>query len=60
VTEKNRILYHWRIRTEKEVTPDELGILVTNLFQSAGATTWEPRKEVLETMRNLPGVSRIF
>ena len=37
VTEKNRILYHWRIRTEKEVTPDELGILVTNLFQSAGA-----------------------
>ena len=37
VTEKNRILYHWRIRTEREVTADELGILVTNLFQSAGA-----------------------
>jgi type III pantothenate kinase len=37
VSEKNRILYHWRIRTEKEVTPDELGILVTNLFQSVGA-----------------------
>jgi len=36
VTQENRILYHWRIRTEKDVTADELGILVTNLFQSAG------------------------
>jgi type III pantothenate kinase len=36
VTEKDRVLYHWRIRTEKEVTADELGILVGNLFQSAG------------------------
>jgi type III pantothenate kinase len=36
VTEENRILYHWRIRTEKEVTSDELGILVNNLFQSSG------------------------
>lgn len=38
VTDKDRILYHWRIRTEKEVTPDELGILVSNLFQSVGMT----------------------
>ena len=37
VIDKNRILYNWRIRTEKEVTPDEIGIIVTNLFQSAGA-----------------------
>jgi type III pantothenate kinase len=36
VTDKERILQHWRIRTEKEVTPDELGILVGNLFQSVG------------------------
>lgn len=36
VTDKDQILCHWRIRTEKEMTPDELGILVTNLFQSAG------------------------
>jgi len=36
VTDKDRITYHWRIRTEKDATPDELGILVTNLFQSAG------------------------
>lgn len=36
VTDKERILQHWRIRTEKEVTSDELGILVGNLFQSVG------------------------
>ncbi|MBU0989751.1 MAG: type III pantothenate kinase [Proteobacteria bacterium] len=36
VTEKERILYHWRIRTEKETTPDELGILVGTFFQWKG------------------------
>ena len=34
VTEGDRILYHWRIRTEKEMTPDELGITVSNLFRN--------------------------
>jgi len=36
VTENGQVLKHWRIRTEKDVTSDELGILVTNLFRSAG------------------------
>ncbi|MEE9418326.1 MAG: type III pantothenate kinase [Desulfatiglandaceae bacterium] len=36
VTKDDKILQHWRIRTEKETTPDELGVLVTNLFHSAG------------------------
>jgi type III pantothenate kinase len=31
----NEILYHWRIRTEKDVTADELGVLVANLFRNA-------------------------
>ena len=35
VTDKGKILKHWRIRTEKDITPDELGILVGNLFRSA-------------------------
>ncbi|MCP4578544.1 MAG: type III pantothenate kinase [Deltaproteobacteria bacterium] len=35
VTDKGNILQHWRIRTEKDITPDELGILVSNLFMSA-------------------------
>ncbi|RLC27604.1 MAG: type III pantothenate kinase [Deltaproteobacteria bacterium] len=36
LAEEDRILCHWRIRTEREITPDELGILVSNLFQPAG------------------------
>ena len=36
VTEGDTIRRHWRIRTETEVTADELGILVTNLFQWSG------------------------
>jgi len=35
VTEEGRILYHWRIRTERDATPDELAILVRSLFQSS-------------------------
>lgn len=36
VTNEDRILNHWRIRTETDVTPDELGIMMINLFQAAG------------------------
>lgn len=35
VVEENRILNHWRLRTEKDVTSDELGVLISNLFQMA-------------------------
>jgi len=35
LADKGRILKHWRVRTEREVTPDEMGVLVNNLFQSA-------------------------
>ncbi|MDY7038703.1 MAG: type III pantothenate kinase, partial [Thermodesulfobacteriota bacterium] len=33
VTNQGKIQDHWRIRTEKEVTADEFGILVSNLFR---------------------------
>jgi len=33
VTNKGKIQDHWRIRTEKEVTADEFGILISNLFR---------------------------
>lgn len=36
VTRDEEVVRHWRIRTETEVTPDELGILVNNLFQWSG------------------------
>ncbi|MBU2498200.1 MAG: type III pantothenate kinase [Proteobacteria bacterium] len=32
VTDGDRILNHWRIRTERDITADELGIMVGNLF----------------------------
>ncbi|UCB47631.1 MAG: type III pantothenate kinase [Deltaproteobacteria bacterium] len=34
VTDKNQVLEHWRVRTEKDATADELGILIGNLFNS--------------------------
>ncbi len=36
VTNKGKILKHWRIRTERNITADELGIIVDNLFKSSG------------------------
>lgn len=35
VVEDNRILRHWRIRTERDITADELGVVVWNLFRTA-------------------------
>jgi type III pantothenate kinase len=35
VAEKDRIVDHWRIRTEKDITADEVGILVRNLFSAS-------------------------
>lgn len=33
VTDQKKIVDHWRLRTEKEATADELGILIGNLFK---------------------------
>ena len=38
VTDQEQVLHHWRIRTEKETTADELGILVGTFFQWKGIT----------------------
>jgi type III pantothenate kinase len=35
VAEGNRIIDHWRIRTERDITADELGVFVRNLFASS-------------------------
>ena len=35
MTAGDQILDHWRIRTEKDLTGDELGIIVSNLFNSS-------------------------
>ena len=35
VLDKDKIIGHWRVRTEKDATSDELGILICNLFQTS-------------------------
>lgn len=36
VAEGDSIIAHWRVRTEREITADELAVLVNNLFQCSG------------------------
>jgi type III pantothenate kinase len=33
---EGEIVQHWRVRTEREVTSDEFGMLVSNLFRNSG------------------------
>jgi type III pantothenate kinase len=35
VIKEDKILGHWRIRTEKDITSDEMGIIICNLFGSS-------------------------
>ncbi len=35
IFQENRLLNHWRLRTERNITTDELGVLIENLFRSA-------------------------
>lgn len=35
VLDQDSIIGHWRVRTEKDATSDELGILICNLFQTS-------------------------
>jgi type III pantothenate kinase len=36
VADQDRVIGHWRIRTEKDATADELGILIRSLFDASG------------------------
>lgn len=36
LSDGEKVLHHWRIRTEREITADELGIVARNLFSSSG------------------------
>jgi type III pantothenate kinase len=47
LTDKDRILHNWRIRTEKEVTSDELGIFLNNLFQSVGISLGDVKNIII-------------
>jgi type III pantothenate kinase len=47
LTRDRSILHHWRIRTEQDATPDELGILVNNLFLAGGANAQDVRNIII-------------
>ncbi|HDI79274.1 MAG TPA: type III pantothenate kinase [Desulfobacteraceae bacterium] len=46
VSDYKGILYHWRIRTDRDITADEIGIVVKNLFDSNGLSL-ESIKDVI-------------
>lgn len=47
VANQDRILNHWRIRTERDITADEVGILVRNLFAATGLRMEEVRDVIV-------------
>lgn len=47
VAQDEKIVQHWRLRTERDVTADEIGILVTNLFRVSGLQLSEIRHMIV-------------
>lgn len=47
VTDQERILDFWRLRTEKDITSDELGILIANLFDHSKVRTGDIREIII-------------
>ncbi len=47
VIDADRIIQHWRIRTERDVTADELGIIVSNLFRTSGLEMAQVRNMIV-------------
>ena len=50
LSDGERIQHHWRLRTEREITSDELGILVRNLFSSSGKRLEEIRNIIISSV----------
>ncbi len=48
--EGEKVLHHWRLRTEREITTDELGILVRNLFASSGVDLSAVRNIIISSV----------
>ena len=47
VTDQEHILDYWRLRTEKDITSDELGILIANLFDHSKIRTTDIREIII-------------
>jgi type III pantothenate kinase len=50
LSDGERILHHWRIRTEREITSDELGILVQHLFSSSNVKTGDVTSIIISSV----------
>ncbi len=54
----NTLVCDWRIRTEKDTTADELGVLVAHLFTAAEVSLTDVEKTVISSV--VPPVDRIY
>ncbi len=50
LSDGEKILHHWRIRTEREITSDELGVFVRNLFSSSNVKTSEVTSIIISSV----------
>lgn len=47
ISDQDKILEHWRIRTERDITADELGILIRNLFGASNIKMVEVKDVII-------------
>jgi type III pantothenate kinase len=47
VARADTVVTHWRIRTEREITRDELGIVISSLFASSGIREQEIKEAII-------------
>ncbi|MDD5204570.1 MAG: type III pantothenate kinase [Desulfobacterales bacterium] len=50
LSDGEKILHHWRIRTEREITSDELGIVVQHLFSSSNVKTGDVKSIIISSV----------
>jgi len=50
LSDGEKILHHWRIRTEREITSDELGIVVQHLFSSSNVKTDDVKSIIISSV----------
>ena len=54
----DELICDWRVRTEKDTTADELGVLVSHLFTVAGITLADIEKTIISSV--VPPVDRMY
>lgn len=56
--EAENLVCDWRVRTQKDATADELGVLISHLFKAAGISLTEVDKTVISSV--VPPVDRMY